>query len=158
MYLRFVVTRVHLWSRSCNDCFSEAHWVSQTFKSLNKQGTASAKEMYVKEKGGTTRTSSFRLKMTRARSLTQLCRHEARISLLQLKSSLLNTSNPEHKFCTTECVSWSKGFLPSKQQSRFFQFQSEAGLPWALRLRLNPFNSSDDKIQSGGADVRMLWR
>ena len=31
-------------------------------KRLDKQGTASAKEMYVKAKGGTTRTSSVRLK------------------------------------------------------------------------------------------------
>lgn len=32
------------------------------FKRLDKQVTESAKEMYVKEKGGTTRTSSLRVK------------------------------------------------------------------------------------------------
>lgn len=32
------------------------------FKRLDKQVTESAKEMYVKEQGGTTRTSSFRVK------------------------------------------------------------------------------------------------
>lgn len=32
------------------------------FKRLDKQGTKSVKKVYVKEKGDTTRTSSFRLK------------------------------------------------------------------------------------------------
>lgn len=61
MYLWFVVTHVHLLSRSCNDCFNEAHWVLQTFPKT-EQVTAPAKEMYIKAKGGTTRTSSGRVK------------------------------------------------------------------------------------------------
>lgn len=54
-YLWFVVTHVHLLLRSFTDCF-------KLFKRLDKQRTASAKEIQVKEMGGTTRTSSDRLK------------------------------------------------------------------------------------------------
>lgn len=69
-------------------------------KRLDKQGTASAKEKYVKEKGGTTRTSSIRLK----KGNVPICwhsaadRHEAcfLFFLLQLKSQLLKTSRTEH--------------------------------------------------------------
>lgn len=54
-YLWFAVTHVHLLLRSFNNCF-------KLFKRLDRQGTASAKEIQVKEMGGTTRTSSDRLK------------------------------------------------------------------------------------------------
>lgn len=75
MYLWFVVTRVHLLLRSCNDCFSEAHWVLQTFqktwqtsdfKRLDKQNLL--KKCMLKKKGGTTRASSFRVKNDKCHS------------------------------------------------------------------------------------------
>lgn len=75
MYLWFVVTHVHLLSRSCNDCFSGAHWVLQTFqktgqtsdfKRLNKQNLL--KKCVLKKKGGTTRTRLFRVKNDKCHS------------------------------------------------------------------------------------------
>lgn len=75
------------------------------FKRLEKQVTESAKETYVKEKGALQEQVNSGLKMTSAPLLTQLCRHEAGILLLQLKSSLLNTSNPEQEFVQLECIS-----------------------------------------------------
>lgn len=74
---------------------------NKLFKRLDEQVTASAKEMYVKEKGALQKQVNSGLKMTSALLLTQLCRNEAWLFLLQLKSSLLNTSNPEHEFSTT---------------------------------------------------------
>lgn len=89
------------------------HW-NKLFKRLDKQVTASAKEMYVKEKGALQKQVNSGLKMTSALLLTQLCRNEAWIFLLQLKSSLLNTSNPEHEFSTTAMYLLISTFL-SKQ-------------------------------------------
>lgn len=49
--LWFVVTHVHLLSRSFSDCFKRIKSY-KLLKGLDKEGTASAKEMYAEEKGG----------------------------------------------------------------------------------------------------------
>lgn len=89
------------------------------FKRLDKQVSAPANEIHLKKKGALQEQVHSGLKMKSAPLLTQLCRHEAWIFLLQPKSSLLNTSNPEPSSVQLECISWSKQcFFPSRKQSR----------------------------------------
>lgn len=85
------------------------------FKDWTNKWQHLLKKCMLKKRGALQEQVHSGLKMKSAPLLTQLCRHEAWIFLLQPKSSLLNTSSSVQ----LECISWSKQcFFPSKQQSR----------------------------------------